>query len=1429
MSAVEHQATVDKGLKMKIKRKNGATSKTDRHEIVKTEQKTHHSDYTSQSANGILAEQTSKLSLMSDRDKLLKMKSQCRKDKGKEKVVKSGESVQNGGATSVAITTSISANSVTGVKDLGTIFGQSGNAEPKPGETPSNTKKDSVLDPYEFNAKLEDVVTMPMKKIKLEKTDSISTTPSHKHLVHHHDVATETNSIGVVTEPDCLGPCEPGTSVTLEGIVWHETENGVLVVNVTWRGKTYVGTLLDATRHDWAPPRFNCESPVSDFDVRTPKGRGKRGRAVANTPVTDRPTSEQGRKLRKGRRGSSASTFQAPPSPARSDISTSSGTKRKGRPTDIDLTCEGGRSNKRSKPNSQESTPVGECPSPTLIECPEPNCNKKYKHINGLRYHQSHAHQNTGTFEDEKDEDGEDSAPPTPNKRGPKEKEASKKEAVKKEICKDADESVENLKNKNSELNMNKKDESKIEDNKAEKDISKELKSQKKDEKSDIGAAKYKDINVATTCSSSKPVVASTKPSTTCPSIFTVATNSVANLTSVTCSTAVVAQPGSPTSSVSSTAATKPSISNALPITVTAITTLTQSLEIKSEPAKLDKNPEKLKVKPTTRPIIPAPAPQMIASVTVTHTNLAPVTSHTQVSPQLKPIQPKPTIMGEPANINPALVGLNKKKVPKKKGKDIPLGAVKVEAAKPERTPVIKANPQPNKIPEMRKDVNSLDAQRLAATQPQNIAVSGSANAIVNRGVDLSHAARSTSTSLLKVSSPLQVSTSEHCKTPITEDVQSPAYSDISDANESASPAQTESPQKQREENSNGSSNNKKDETPLSQPSTPKNENPTLIPHFGMYGYYGQAAFQVSNMSPVQMPTQQQQQQSQHQQPSQHPSAPKPPAKVVASKDGKGGLPDEKARQTSEEMVKQERKEGGEEKEGVKGKAEAMGAAGSNMTPQQMYEYQMQQKQLHEMYAVQQLPPHLHYLAYGGYYVNPAYMHYEKMIEEQRRAHQESGKGDGRRETGPRTSDDKLQDLSQTQKRTVDSMGSVIPKSSPNATMTQSGSAAEKSADGKKSIEKNLDRDYKEQSLREKQNENHQILKENIDLKAQMDKTRQESYERFRHAEELRRYQMYQQQKLIEERKRSEKGDLRPENLSSKAPGTKPIQETSSRDQNRGHGSVHHSDDLLRTPHLRKESGDSGRSKEGHTKDSMEAKHVEKIEKLAEDKTKQLLQDKQKNAENHGAEAPKHKVQSHPHSRSSKTDSPSTSSNGPLGPSSIPGSPSTSFQSYYSYIQTSPYGHMPVDPNHPIYRGAAPPGFTVNPAVIGYPSPYIHPSQVGYRLSAEEEEKSKLGQSQLVDLDISKPKSESGHGSQYYGSSMHKIHELQDKARPSSRSSSPVVQKSTTPVSSQSSSFSEKHREYSSSPPTQRHVHTHHHTHVVGITQGTFAPVYDAY
>lgn len=42
---------------------------------------------------------------------------------------------------------------------------------------------------------------------------------------------TCTSDIGVMTEPDVLGPCEPGTNVHLDGIVWHETDTGKNRIN----------------------------------------------------------------------------------------------------------------------------------------------------------------------------------------------------------------------------------------------------------------------------------------------------------------------------------------------------------------------------------------------------------------------------------------------------------------------------------------------------------------------------------------------------------------------------------------------------------------------------------------------------------------------------------------------------------------------------------------------------------------------------------------------------------------------------------------------------------------------------------------------------------------------------------------------------------------------------------------------------------------------------------------------------------------------------------------------------------------------------------------------------------------------------------------------------------------------------------------------
>lgn len=50
--------------------------------------------------------------------------------------------------------------------------------------------------------------------------------PCEQIMVRTRSVAVNTSDVALATEPECLGPCEPGTSVNLEGIVWQETEDG---------------------------------------------------------------------------------------------------------------------------------------------------------------------------------------------------------------------------------------------------------------------------------------------------------------------------------------------------------------------------------------------------------------------------------------------------------------------------------------------------------------------------------------------------------------------------------------------------------------------------------------------------------------------------------------------------------------------------------------------------------------------------------------------------------------------------------------------------------------------------------------------------------------------------------------------------------------------------------------------------------------------------------------------------------------------------------------------------------------------------------------------------------------------------------------------------------------------------------------------------
>ncbi|KAK1888042.1 Zinc finger protein 609 [Dissostichus eleginoides] len=204
--------------------------------------------------------------------------------------------------------------------------------------------------------------------------------------------------------PSAWDPVSQAPASTWRASVWQETEDGMLVVNVTWRNKTYVGTLLDCTRHDWAPPRF-CESPSSDVEMRGGRGRGKRIRPGSNTPLNDNSNSSDNK-------GSGSRTEASP-----------SSNKRKNKPaSDMEPTSssEDTKASKRMRTDSTGNAlplpggkpdslppPMLDCPSPVLIDCPHPNCNKKYKHMNGLKYHQARAH-NDHDVQDVDSEYGDD-------------------------------------------------------------------------------------------------------------------------------------------------------------------------------------------------------------------------------------------------------------------------------------------------------------------------------------------------------------------------------------------------------------------------------------------------------------------------------------------------------------------------------------------------------------------------------------------------------------------------------------------------------------------------------------------------------------------------------------------------------------------------------------------------------------------------------------------------------------------------------------------------------------------------------------------------------------------------------------------------------------------------------------------------------------
>jgi len=208
------------------------------------------------------------------------------------------------------------------------------------------------------------------------------------------DASVETTSIGLATEPDQLGPCEPGTSVVLEGIVWNETDSGVLVVNVTWRGKTYVGTLLDSTKQDWACPRLTCDSPTSDYDPRSSSktSRGKRYNNNNNHTNNSRSSCQQ---IISNHSTTTTTTTTSDDRKLRNNIKTRQ--SKRTNPNNFDDN-QANNSSPLTSPYPTNSTffPNNTTNSETqLISCPESSCHKQFVSTTALNYHLSHAHKKT--------------------------------------------------------------------------------------------------------------------------------------------------------------------------------------------------------------------------------------------------------------------------------------------------------------------------------------------------------------------------------------------------------------------------------------------------------------------------------------------------------------------------------------------------------------------------------------------------------------------------------------------------------------------------------------------------------------------------------------------------------------------------------------------------------------------------------------------------------------------------------------------------------------------------------------------------------------------------------------------------------------------------------------------------------------------------
>ncbi|NWZ43425.1 ZN609 protein, partial [Brachypodius atriceps] len=284
----------------------------------------------------------------------------------------------------------------------------------------------AALNPLGVKSELEDGESecRQLKKVKSEKMESPVSTPAvlplhllvpvvnndisspcEQIMVRTRSVGVNTCDVALATEPECLGPCEPGTSVNLEGIVWQETEDGEChrascSLRMSWGSYSSPFLLMSLLCHSLACPGLSCHQ-LGGQERGAVRGTG-RDRAWVNAAFS----SVAPRSLGSSWEDPTAAPQRCPRNDGsglgcRMQPGASLGFKKRGTGSCLPKTAALGRTEDHI-PSALFGMPGTSIPLfPLTFPCvglwiPSswflPQAVSKYKHINGLKYHQAHAH-----------------------------------------------------------------------------------------------------------------------------------------------------------------------------------------------------------------------------------------------------------------------------------------------------------------------------------------------------------------------------------------------------------------------------------------------------------------------------------------------------------------------------------------------------------------------------------------------------------------------------------------------------------------------------------------------------------------------------------------------------------------------------------------------------------------------------------------------------------------------------------------------------------------------------------------------------------------------------------------------------------------------------------------------------------------------------